>query len=182
MSNATKPNKAPLILTDSAELGDKRLDPTEGLAKLKEENSDLIKKRYWKPDQEMLFNKDMALGSPMEWRHLVYLLQKMCPSLIIKDGGVRNAIQVRYPDPREEYKEDGGTRYVTGFYKDVLPEFCWETKDERNIPTRVIRGWRAVLLALIKQGIISYKTAVDVFGEPNGKRSGRWKEILRSYK
>jgi hypothetical protein len=170
-----------LIITDSAELGDGRLDPKESLAKLKEENKKLAASTR-KPDQVILGNKGMAQGQPMEWTHLSYLLQKMCPSLVIRDGGVKGAVQIRYPDPDEMYREDGGTRYVTGFYKDVLPEFSWETEDDRGRPTREIRGWRTVILALIKQHIITYADAVDVFGEPNGQRNCRWMELLREYR
>jgi hypothetical protein len=176
-----RPNKSPVVITDSAELTDNRLNEVEALAKLKEENRDLAS-RFQKPDQAILSNKDMAQGSPMEWRHLVYLLQKLCPSLIIKDGGVKDAIQVRYPDSAEMYREDGGTRYVTGFYKQVLPEFSWETLDEHGLPTKEIRGWRTVIKPLIMQRIVSYKAAVELFGEPHGQRSGRWKQTLQKYK
>jgi hypothetical protein len=165
-----------LIQMDRNELGDKRLDPKENLAKLKEENRKLAAKSKIK-DQSLLENKDMAIGSPMDWHDLVRLLTKMNPALIIEDGGVRNALAVRYPG----HLEDGtyGKRYITGFYKEVLPEFSCILSDERGRATRECRGWRTVLVPLIRQGIISYKNAVDVFGEPNGQRSGRWKELLQ---
>ena len=37
-------NKVPLVIFDKNELGDKRLDPTDTLAKLKEENRSLAAK------------------------------------------------------------------------------------------------------------------------------------------
>ena len=152
-----------LIQTDKNELGDKRLDPTENLAKLKEENAQLTAKSKIK-DQSLLENKDMAIGSPMEWSGLVYLLKKMNTQIIIEDGGVRNALAVRYPGKLA----DGtfGKRYVTGFYKEVMPEFSCILSDERGRATRECRGWRTVVLALIRQGIIRYKDAVETFGNP----------------
>ncbi len=182
---STNPNKAPIIITDSNELGDKRLDPKEVLIKLREENNSHAQRMTRKPDQDILGNKDMAQGQPMEYQHLIHLLKKMNPNIIIKDGGVKGAVQVRYHSTTDwDQKSEGGdgTKYVTGFYKEVLPEFSWEQDDSRGRPTREIRGWRTVVLALIKQGIISYKDAVDVFGEPNGIRSGRWKKLLREYR
>lgn len=168
-----------LIQIDKNELGDKRLDPKENLAKLKEENLKLSG-RSRIADQSLLENKDMAVGSPMQWQDLVHLLKKMNSSLIIEDGGVRNALAVRFPG----HLEDGtyGKRYITGFYKEVLPEFSCIKSDERGRPTRECRGWRTVLVPLIKQHIISYKDAVDVFGTPNGQRSGRWHQLLRDNK
>ena len=48
-----RPNKAPIVVFDRNELGDKRLDPTETLAKLKEENRSLAAKSRL-IDQEIL--------------------------------------------------------------------------------------------------------------------------------
>jgi hypothetical protein len=106
----------------------------------------------------------------------------MAPSIIIRDGGVRDALAVRCPDATDRYsKEKGGdgTRYVTGFYKEVMPEFSCVMPDARGLPKRECRGWRTVVLSLVKQHIISYKDAVSVFGEPYGVRACRWMEILR---
>ena len=176
-----RPNKAPIVIFDKNELGDKRLDPTESLAKIKEENAKLAQKSRIK-HQDELENTEMALGQPMQWRNLVYLLQKMNSKILIRDGGVRDAIQVRYPDADDMYSRANGgdgTRYITGFYKEVMPEFSAIMSDERGRPKRECRGWRTVLVALIRQGIITYKSAVDVFGDANGIRAGRWQEILR---
>ncbi len=170
-------NKAPIVLTDSAELGDKRLDPTEALIKIKAENNARAQKQTAIPDQKMMTDRKMAIGTPMPYQSLVYLLKKMSPSLVIEDGGVRNAIAVRIPGICAD-----GTRgliYCSGFYKEVLPEFSCVQEDERGRPTRECRGWRTVVLALIRQGHISYKDAVSVFGEPNGIRAGRWQQLLR---
>ena len=118
----------------------------------------------------------MAMGQPMAYQDLIRLLKRINSALIFEDGGVKDAIAVRYPG----HLEDGtyGKRYVTGFYKEVLPEFSCIQSDEHGRATRECRGWRTVLVPIIKQGIISYKDAVDVFGSPEGQRSGRWKQLL----
>jgi hypothetical protein len=173
-----RPNKAPIVQVDRNQLGDKRLDPTENLAKLREGNEKLSA-RSRIPHQEIFEHKGMALGIPMASNDLIRLLKKMAPALIIEDGGVRNAVAVRVGPV---LLEDGtiGKRYLTGFYKGTLPEFSCIFSDERGRPTREDRGWRTVVLNLIKQGVVSYKDAVDVFGEPSGVRAGRWQEILRA--
>lgn len=168
-----------LIQPDSNDLGDKRLDATENLAKLKEDNLKLASK-FKLPDQTVLEDAKMAVGTPMDWHDLVRLLEKMNPKIKCVDGGMANAIAVRYP----AMQEDGvfGLKYVTGFYKEVLPEFSNVSTDVRGLVVRENRGWRTVVLHCIYQGIVSYKDAVDVFGEPNGVRSGRWHDLLREKK
>ena len=168
-----------LIQIDKSELGDKRLNEVENLAKLKEGNLALAAKNKI-AGQETLENKDMALGQPMSYQDLIRLLGKINPAIQCSDGGVKNAIAVRVPADLEDGTH--GLKYVTGFYKEVLPEFSWVSTDEYGRPLRETRGWRTVVLALVKQGVISYRTAVDVFGEPNGQRSGRWHELLRDRK
>jgi hypothetical protein len=168
-----------LIQPDSSELGQHRLDAADNLQKLKEENLKLAAK-FKLPGQEILENTEMAVGTPMDWHDLVRLLEKMNHKIRCVDGGMANAIAVRYP----AMQEDGvyGLKYVTGFYKEVLPEFSSVSTDKRGLSVREHRGWRTVVLACIRQGIVSYKDAVDVFGEPSGVRSGRWHEILREKK
>lgn len=165
-----------LIQPDSSQLGDKCLSPEEGLIKIKEENRKLTEKLKLKGQAE-LENKDMAQGRPMAYQDFIYLLKKMNPQLICEDGGYPNAIAVRIP----AHLEDGtfGKKYVTGFMKEVLPEFSWVKTDDRGVAKRENRGWREVVKKLIEQRVVSYKDAVDVFGEPNGIRAGRWYEILQ---
>ena len=85
-----------IIITDSDELGDKRLDPNENLAKLKEENIRMAAK-FKLPGQAMLENAEIAVGKPMAWQDLVRLLQKMNPDIKCVDGGMANGIAVRCP-------------------------------------------------------------------------------------
>jgi hypothetical protein len=168
-----------LIQPDSTELGDKKLSPEEGLVQLKEGNRKLAEK-FKLSGQAMLEDTKMAVGTPMDWHDLVRLLEKMSPHIQCVEGGMANAIAVRYP----AMQEDGvyGLKYITGFYKEVLPEFSSVSTDERGLPVREHRGWRTVVLACIRQGVVSYKDAVDVFGEPSGVRSGRWHDLLRDKK
>ena len=165
-----------LIQIDKTELGDQKLNEVENLAKLKEGNEKLRQKLRI-PGQEELEDADKALGHPMSYTDLIFLLQKVNRSIVIQDGGIRGAVAVKIPT----VLDDGtyGLKYCTGFYKTILPEFSHISVDDKGLPLRENRGWRTVVLALIKQGVITYKDAVDVFGEPQGQRAGRWQQLLK---
>jgi|SRR5215469_2400127 len=73
-------------------------------------------------------------------------------------------------------------KYVTGMPKAELPEFSHVLLDSSNLPTREVRGWRSVLMALIKADALTYRQVVRQFGEPNGARANRWFQDLREFK
>jgi hypothetical protein len=160
-----------LIQTDINELGDKRLSPEEALAKLKEENAKKTAE-YRIPNQAVLEDQLAAIGQAMPYQTFIKKLKSIQPRLIIEDGGIEGALAIR------NYAKE----YLTGFYKDVLTEFSFVTTDTRGLPVRESRGWRSVLISLIKQHVISYRTVVKEFGEPWGSRSNLWHEELADYK
>lgn len=167
-----------LIQTDINELGDKRLNPEEGLAKIIEENTAMRAKDKL-PGQEQLEDVEQALGRPMAYQELVRRLKILNPNLVIGDGGVNNAIAVRI------YRDNGdgeGNRltYLTGFYKTILPEYSSVTVDEYGVALNETRGWRTVLLMLMKQRAASFPRVVEVFGDAFGQRSNRWHEQLQT--
>lgn len=167
-----------LVQTDINELGDKRLDPKESLAKIKEENIALRAKDKL-PGQAQLQDVQAALGTPMGYQELILRLKRLVPELVIQDGGVKNAVAVRI------FRDNGdgeGPRltYLTGFYKTILSEYSTVTVDEHGVALSETRGWRTVLLALIKQNVVSYRRVVKVFGNAMGQRSNRWDEQLQT--
>jgi hypothetical protein len=173
-----------LIQPDRNELGDLRLDPKESLAKIKEDNL----KQFAKckvPGQALLENTDMALGQPMAWKEFVRRLEKLkSPCRVwIHDGGVPNAIAIHV----WRMKDNGegpqlAWDYVGGFKKDMLPEFSSVKTDQHGLPTEEVRGWRSVLLGLIKNKVFSFNAIVQEFGDANGQRSGLWHEQLQTLK
>lgn len=168
-----------LIVNSPADLGDTKLSPLENVAKLKEGNQKLISQKRI-PNQSLLENTDMALGTPMVYSELVRRVKKIAPQVIFEDGGVKNAIAVRHYtyDPYGGDDAKGGyqKKYISGFYKEVLPEFSSITTDKKGLPHRELRGWRSVLLALMKSGAVTMEALVKEFGHPNGQRSCLWNE------
>ncbi len=168
-----------LILNSSDDLGDKKLDAKENLAKLKEKNQELIDAKKL-PNQSELENVEKALGQRMHWSEFVQRLQKLNYDILAEDGGAPNAIALRVP-----WQNEDGTltkKYVGGFYKEVLPEFSAVIVDDKGLPHREIRGWRSVLLGLMKQGILTFIEIEKEFGDAEGQRSHLWHEQLQGKK
>jgi hypothetical protein len=166
-----------LILNDSSDLGDNKLSPEEGVAKLKEGNKKLAS-AHKIPNQELLENKGMAQGVEMSPADLIRRIQKLNPNLLVEQGGIPNAVAVR----KFALDEDGllGKKYVTGFYVDrALPDFSSIIVDNNGLPKREIRGWRTVLLALMNADVLTYAQVKTEFGEPHGQRNSLWMEQTR---
>ena len=165
-----------LIQPNKAELGDTRLSLEEGLIKLKEDNQKLADTKKL-PNQEFLENKEAAKGRPLEPREFLLTLEKMQPQLLFKPTKVWNRDSVAI------YHFDGTElKYITGFFVDCpLPEWSYvNEKDAKGIATRVQRGWREVLIQLIKAKALIPAQAEKNLGKANGARAtGSWDNYLQ---
>lgn len=179
-----------LIQPDIDELGDKRLNPDEAVAKAKEDNHRIqAAKGLFLPRQEELENQVLSEGRRIGYREFIRRLSHANPRLLFKDGLPGN-ISVYAPKLRGDDDEPDPTkpdwwndhRYVSGFACEDLTEFSSVTTTEHGIANREQRGWRSVLIALIKSRAISYCDAIKEFGEPTGERGWRWREQLHDYK
>lgn len=166
-----------LIYDNSVSLGDNLLSPEEGNAKLREGNQTLIDSKKL-PNQALLENKDMAMGTPMQPSELIRRLQKINPAIVVKPG-IPNAVAVYYPTYDEDEKKTV-LKYVSGFYvNEMMQEFSNITVDDKGLPLREVRGWRSVLLAFFNKGILTYPQLKAAFGEPIGQRNTLWNEQTR---
>lgn len=164
-----------LIKPDSKYLGDKIVLDEEAIAKHKEETLAMRHEKHAIAEQDVLANKEMALGQPMAWTELVRRLKLLNPNLVIQDGGYPNAIAVRIQNGNE-------TEYVTGFMKEVLPEYSWVTLDQDGIAKHEKRGWRQVVFTILQRRLATYGDAVRIFGQATGARSTRHDREVRDYK
>ena len=167
-----------LILPDSADLGDKRLSPEEGVAQLKEKiTSERAQHKLIKQDE--LENVEMSLGHPMPWQELCRRIKQLNHSLIICEGGYPGAMQVR-AEVAVTPEEPSGTKYVTGFMKDILSEFDSVTqKDKWGVAKRVNRGWRTVIMDIVLKGYATKAQVDKVMGEALGQRAWRWEPRMQ---
>lgn len=168
-----------LILPDSADLGDKRLSPEEGVKKLKEKiTSERAQHKLVKQDE--LENLEMSLGRPMPWQELCRRIKQLNPALIVCEGGYPGAMQVR-AEAAVTPEDPSGTKYVTGFMKTVLSEFDSVTqKDKWGVAKRVNRGWRTAVMDIVLKGYATKAQADQIMGEALGQRAWRWEQRMQN--
>jgi len=171
-----KNNQAPMVETDIHELGDKRLNPEEGVIK---EREDLLKKarKFRVQDQDELENPARSEGARIPYTELLKRLNKVCPQLTAREGSP-GSLALYYPrnaDELDEALREGGSsdvffifnKYAGGMPKEDLPEWGYVDIDTSLIATHEhLRGWRTVLIGLIRAGAISYADAINEFGDP----------------
>lgn len=193
-----------LIKPDKNDLGDKRLSAEEGVIKKREECLTQAS-AHRIAGQNELEDPERSAGPRLYYTEVIQRIRKAAgytadgnPRVQILDGSPGNVAIYRIKH-RGEY--DGSefleTRrppnglhpdffkdhvYVTGMPKDWLPEYSHVILDTSLLPVREIRGWRSVVMALIKSGALTYQQAINQFGEAVGERSGRWHEQLRPYR
>lgn len=182
---------APLVQVEKDELGDKRLDWKEGNEREKEELLKMASKsRVWGQDE--LEDPRRSEGAKMHTSELIRRLRKLNISLKFLDG-IPGHVAVYCPIRPEDRNIECDDRrpnadpffndhkYVSGFPLGELPEWSHVTLDSSNLPTREKRGWRTVLIALIKSRAITYSQALKEFGQPDS-RGKLWHEQLMPYK
>lgn len=152
------------------------ISPAEAIAKAKEDTIAMSSKNRI-ADQDTFEDQEMARGMELSENELIRRLQLLNPKILITPGGVAGAVAVRYPK-----FEDGewSNAYITGFYLKPLPEFSSVTVDDKGLPVRELRGWRSVLLALIRCGALDRVKVDALFGPARGQRSGIWYRSLQA--
>jgi hypothetical protein len=196
---------APLVQTDIHELGDERLNPEENVARLREELlQQEAKKKIW--GQEELEDPERSSGPCIPWARLIGRLQKCNPGIRVRDG-IPGNVALYFRKRPDEYTEVDEIillnpelarsmdipvpdddffvhhKYVGGFEMKPMPEWAHVTLDSSEIAHREVRGWRSVLIALIKARVITYEAAVAEFGDPEtDSRSGRWFDQVAKFK
>src|SRR5690242_6202444 len=167
-------------------LGDSHLDARENVAKMREQCLKLASK-YITEDQAELQNADRSIGARMPHAELLRRLKKICPQLTAREGSPGN-IALYYPRNSDELYEaltDGSystdtffifNKYVGGMPKEDLPEWGYVDIDTSLIATHEhLRGWRTILIGLLKAGAVSYAEVVKEFGDPAmDKRNSVW--------
>jgi hypothetical protein len=198
-----------LIQANKSMLGDQFLDPKEALAQQKEINKGVIEERkIW--GQKELEDHERSAGPRMPYQELIYRIRKLAgttvcgnPKIMVLEGSPGNVAiyvmktrkelaethedelaEIRQKRPPQGLHPDFfyDYKYATGFPKEDIPEFAHLELDDRGLAKREIRGWRSVLIALIKAGAFSVQEANEEFGEARGVRSHRWFEQLRDYR
>lgn len=153
-----------------------RLSIEENTARLREANlnSHAVKRARWEDQEE--FRKDGArVGHRMHVTEFLRRVKKYIPNLFVIEGGVQGdlALFVIYPGPQSRL--DGKDyEYITYIPEGWSNEFStYEFNNDTDTPVREKwnggRGWRTVLLRLIKKDLITDAQALAEFGPAEGE-------------
>ncbi len=130
-------------------------------------------------------NDEARIGRAMYHADFLNIVRKLVPNIYITEGRIEGdlAIFQTYPCPQPDL-EGRDFRYLFYIPTGLLPEYSiWEFDKIRDIRIRESqRGWRTVLLRLIKSGMLTEETCNVVFGVPTGEAATVWKRELFEFR
>jgi hypothetical protein len=174
----------------NSQLGDRFLNPEEEVIRQREDLLHDIsgRKAYGQEDIE---KEARSEGPRLYYSVFLRRLKKIYPQFLVKDG-IPGNVAVYRPKTQEEIIQDGYDmlfpqwhnehKYVTGFPKEDIPEWGHYKNDTDGIALHEVRGWRSVLIAIVKQGLVTYEAVAKEFGDPiHDQRSKYWFDQLHPY-
>lgn len=139
-------------------------DEVEGYLK-EDEDRRLANKRL--PGQEERKESPARWGRAMHSSEFINRLRQIIPNLHVRDGNIPGDISL--------YKVFGDSvDYVCYLTSGIMPEYEIVRVDEHNLPVGSKRGWRTVLLRLIKSGLVTEEQAIKCFGHPSNGEAARF--------
>jgi len=177
------------IIIDPTVLGDRLTRDKENIAQKKEETQHFRDAHHRIGDQDFLTNQEAASVNYLQPFEFIHRLRKLNAALLFSVGGVPGCVSV-WAEMLDDEPTSATFGRLTkqpiacGFRIDSpLPEFSWLETDQWNIATKEgERGWRTVLIRLIKTGFLKYNAVKAEFGEPLGQRGKLWNLELQHYK
>lgn len=158
-----------------------KLSIAEHTLRVKEQNQLGVKSQQWE-DQAAFKNDEARVGRTMPHSDLITKLQRLIPDLYVTAGNIIGdlAFYQVAGSPQKKWG-DNSFRYLFYCPTGVLPEFSQYEFDARDIPVREKkRGWRTVLLRLIKSGLLTEEVCNKEFGFARGEAAYIWyREIWR---
>lgn len=159
-----------------------KLTMSEHLSQLREVNFNSEgTKRQRHPDQESMRKTDARLGRAMHCSELLLRLQRLVPTLFVKEGGIYGDLALYEVADSPQAKWDGKNFHYLGFISyDTLPEYSrYEFDEARDVMIRESeRGWRTVLLRFIRAGLLTEDQCIHEFGNAVGEGANTWYKQL----
>jgi hypothetical protein len=162
-----------------------KLSTGEHVARLEElnYNSEATKAQRWDHQDELL-DSEARIGRPMKHSDFFAVLKRLVPNLYIVPGRIQGHLAVYQtaacPQPQWNNRD---FRYLFYAEEGLMPEFSQYEVGERDIVKRESkRGWRTVLLRLIKMGLLTEPICNKVFGAAEGHSSERYRRELWKYR
>lgn len=163
-----------------------RLSTDEHTARLREVNnsSEAVKRQRWAHQDD--YRDDRArVGRVLASGDFLAKVRKLVPSLFITDGRIVGDVAIFriYPRP-QPHLEGRDFEYLFYCPTGLLPEYSiYEFETTRDIPVREKqRGWRTVLLRLIKSGLLTEEVCDREFGRADGPASTVWYRRLYEHR
>lgn len=158
-----------------------RLSTSEHVQRLRERNS-----KSWALKQQKWAHQDDYRNAVARWGRVLHhseFLRRLTPMLrdvFIRDGNVVGDLAVYRVYGRPQPHLDGKDfSYLFYMPTGVLPEFSIYKFDDRDVIVgEERRGWRTILLRLIKAGIITEAQSDAAFGEAQGEASTVWRRQM----
>jgi len=155
----------------------------EAVTAMREENTDAVRAYRYRFQEEYT---GWVPGQIMWLGDFLQKLQTLRPDTFFAEVSYMGLRGIGFVGPHDVKQEDGTVRIESGpYYSGVsyhngnAPEWTQVRLDIHNLPTgEKYRGWRAVLLSLVRKGIITEQQCDDVFGKPSGPRSKSWYRSL----
>lgn len=150
------------------------------LAELYERTDRDIQKYRWE-DQEDFKNIEKRMGKSLEANELIRRILKLNNALLYEDSKWS-------PGCGAFYLVLNGSKIYTNacFRKGIVPEFTYLITDRADLPTRdgLHYGWRTVLQRLVQCKAITYRQAVNTFGEVHygDVRGKHWNRNISKFK
>ena len=161
-----------------------KLSTLEHVHRLRErnENSEGVKRQRW-VDPNDYRNETSRMGHRLYHAQFLGRLFKIAKNLYVTEGRVENCLAlyqvggVKRPDWNNQT-----FRYLMYVPTGWLYEYSTIEFGDYDIPIREKeRGWRTILLRLIKSGIVSAKDVDEEFGEASGPASINYRKQVWQY-
>jgi|SRR6185312_3133198 len=177
------------IIIDPTVLGDRLPRDKDSLAQMKEKIQHHRDKEHRSAEQPILTNQEASAVNYIQPMDFIRRLKKLNDGLLFGHGGIPGHVSVWVVALDDEvgsptYGRLTEVPIACGFpIMKPLPEFSWVGTDDWGIATKEEeRGWRTVLMRLIKGGFLKYSAVKAEFGEPHGSRGVLWHKQLQPFK
>jgi len=143
------------------------------------EQTDKLLEQYRLSDHEQLKDAEARLGAPLTHAMLIQRVLKLNSNLWAEDSINDSSVVGLYRRDQEGNKE-----FLVAFDKGWMPEFSIIFTDAADLPVKEKRGWRTVLIRLLKKRALSWAQVKSVFGDVHGthERNTRWRQETRPYR
>jgi hypothetical protein len=158
-----------------------KLSLAEHTARLQESNFNNYAVRRQRHQHQDDFRDDVAReGRPMHHSEFFLRLRRIVPNLYITPGNVIGDFALYKTYPCGQRKLEGRDFEYLGYaHMGISPEYSQYEFNDRDIMQREKRrGWRTILLRMIKSGMITEPQSRKIFGDAVGPASTVWKRTL----